>query len=112
MDRALVARVQIHDVARRQEKMQNFGGHIFQVASSDFKVQTDDPSCQGLWKASFAHTPLGGFRFSSVVFDYKDRAMRMTMGDYGMRKPGLESGLQNRTLACVHMRRHTCGFGQ
>lgn len=39
------ARVQIHDVARRQEKMQNFGGHILQ-ASSDFKVQTGDPISQ------------------------------------------------------------------
>lgn len=42
----MVARVQIHDVARRQEKMQNFGDHILQVASSDFKVQTGDPISQ------------------------------------------------------------------
>lgn len=92
--------------------MQNFGGHIFQVASSDFKVQTDDPSSQGLWKASFAHTPLGVSASVVVVFDYKDLEMRMTVGNYGVREPGLESGPQNRTLACVHMLRHTCGFSK
>lgn len=47
-----------------------------------------------------------------VVFDYKDLEMRMTMGNYGVREPGLESGLQNRTLACVHMLRRTCGFSK
>lgn len=40
------ARVQTCDVARRQGKMQNFGGRILQVASSDFKVQTGDPISQ------------------------------------------------------------------
>lgn len=60
MNRAVVARVQIHDVARRQgKKMQNFGGHIFQVASSDFKDQTDDLSSQDCGKLPLLTPHLG-----------------------------------------------------
>lgn len=56
--------------------------------------------------------PSWEFCISSVVFDYKDRDMRMNMGNYGMREPDSESELQNRTLACVHTLRLTCGFGK
>lgn len=49
-----------------REKMQNFGGHIFQVASSDFKDQTDDPSSQDCGKLPLL-TPHFGVSASVVL---------------------------------------------
>lgn len=69
----MVARAQIHDVARRQEKMQNFGGHILPMASSDFKVQTGDPTSQDCGKLPLLTPQLGVS--TSVVLSFITKAV-------------------------------------
>lgn len=56
---------------KKKEKMQNFGGHIFQAATPDFKVQTVYLPCKDCEKIPVITPQLRPYAINSVVFDYK-----------------------------------------
>lgn len=51
--------------------MQNFGGHIFQAATPDFKVQTVYLPRKDCEKIPVITPQLRAYAINSVVFDYK-----------------------------------------
>lgn len=51
--------------------MQNFGGHIFQVATPDFKVQTVYLTGKYCEKIPLITPGFRAYAINSVVFDYK-----------------------------------------
>lgn len=51
--------------------MQNFGGHIFQVATPDFKVQTVYLTGKDCEKIPLITPPFRAYAINSVVFHYK-----------------------------------------